>query len=433
MARLRTTIVSTLRSISDEDLEEITADGQVFASAEWYRLLDRLDPTALIGGQVDLRFAVVTADDVPIAIAPILRASGDGVYFVYSLRRYFFEHWIEEAVRMEPDRHEHFSRLMTGVSAYRRLLEWSGAKLGECLIVTNPLSYRGSIPVAPSAPVERSEVYARLVHALQRHARRQRLPLWFLCVPQVDNRLARALEEGGCQPVFQFHDNRIHVEPYRSFDEYLASFRRTTRRAFVRDMRRTEEAGVEFRIVEDFRRHADRFAELYAQTYDRYGKSYFRHPPAFWSHLNDSLGSNAEAIVAEHEGRLIGFGILLKSPRRGELWTYRIGRGYDAALDRVPYYFGLSFYAPIQRAIELGYRRVWLGPASYEAKSVRGAKQSPLYSYFWFPRRWDRWFLMPYLRLFGRVAEEQIDASIDRPIRREETKSSQTPRSPKSS
>jgi hypothetical protein len=54
-----------------------------------------------------------------------------------------------------------------------------------------------------------------------------------------------------------------------------------------------------------------------------------------------------------------------------------------------------------------------LGPAGYEAKRVRGAEQVPLYSCFWFPRRFDRWTLQRYLKLFGKITRKQLEHALD--------------------
>ena len=417
MVKLGTELVPTLAAIPDEVLAEITADGHTFAGAAWYRMLESLQLPTLLGGQPRLWFAVVCADETPVCVCPILRASGQGIYFVYSLRRYFFEHWIEEAVRLNPDRQEQLARMFGFVSVYRKLLEASGSRLDDALIVTNPLSYRGEIPVAPSSPVPRSEVYRALLRELQRVARKSNLPLWFLGVQGQGSRLARALKAGGCRESFLFYDNRLDLGACTELDDYLHSFRRTTRRALLRDIQRSDSAGVEYRVCEDLGPYAEELTRLYDRTYSKYGESFFRHPPLFWSVLQQHLGKNAEAILASRGGELIGFTVLLKSPRRGEMWTYRIGRSDASELANVPFYFGLSFYEPIRRAIALGCRRLWLGPASYEAKSVRGAEQVSLYNYFWFPRRPDRWLLGPYLELFGQVSRDQIAESMQRPVR----------------
>lgn len=417
MSAIRTTILDNLQSLSDDVLDEITADGHTFASTCWYRLLDSLDLSSIVGGMVRLKYALVTCRDVPVCVTPILHASGPGVYFAYSLRRYYFEHWIEEAQRLHPEKRATYARLLTGVSAYRRMLEWTGTPLDECLLVCGPLSYRGEIPVAPSAAVPRHKIYASLTKHLQTYASRQRLPLCFFAVQGESNRLAPVLEAAGCAKSFLFYDNRLNIESFDDFDGYLQSFRRTTRRAFSRDISRTSQAGIEFRFIQDFSSYSGELTKLYTQTYSKYGNSFFRHDDDFWHQLSHHLGDNAELIVAERDGQMLGFSVLLHNRRRGELWTYRIGRSFDSETSQIPYYFGLSFYGPIQRAIEQNYRRVWFGPASYEAKSVRGAEQIPLYHYFWFPRRWDRWFLQPYLQLFGKITKDEIVRSMQRPVR----------------
>jgi hypothetical protein len=401
---------------SSDDVEEITADGHTFASPEWYRLIDQLDLSTVAGGSPTLRYLVAGGQSGPFAACPLLYARGAGIYFLYSLRQYFFEHWIDEAIRINPSERDRFARILAAVGAYRRFLEWTGSKLDECLIATSPLCYRAHIAVAPSAPADRTAIASQIVAELQRESRRRRQVLWFLGVDDAEG-LGSVLESAGFQRTFLFYDNRIDLENYGDFADYLQTFRRTTRRALLRDMRRTDEAGIRFEVTSDFDRHGVAMSELYQRTYSKYGDSFFRHPPAFWTALCESLGPRAEAIFAWRRDELVGFTILLKSPRRGEIWTYRIGRSSDGSLSQVPYYFCLSFYEPLKRAIELGYRRIWLGPASYEAKSVRGAAQVPLYNYFWLPRRFDRWFLMPYLKLFGRVSQQEIAGAIDRPLR----------------
>lgn len=415
MAQLHITTVPTLAAIGERCLDEITADGHVFATTAWYRLLDRLDLSAIVGGSVELRYVVATAKATPIAVCPLLRVQGHGAYFAYSLRRYYFEHWIDDAVRLNPEKSGEFARLFRAVTGFRKLLEWTGSVLEDCLIATCPMTYRALIPVAPSSSVAREEVYRAIIAELQRLARTERRILCILGVEGETGPLQKALAEMHFSPTFLFYDNQIRLEQCASFADYLSSFRRTTRRAFLRDMRRTQDAGVQFHTTNDLATNAQSFTELYEQTYSQYGESYFRHSPDFWKSLGACMPGAVEAILAVHDDRLIGFTILLKSARRGEAWTYRIGRLRSENAD-VPYYFGLSYYSPLQRAIELGYRRLWLGPASYEAKSVRGAVQVPLYNYLWFPRRLDRWLLAPYMRLFGKITRDEIVASLRRPV-----------------
>ena len=97
MARLETVFLRTLRGLDSNQLDEITADGHAFASRQWFELLESLDLNEITQGDVELAFATVFVDGNPELIQPIMPAHGSGIHFLYSLRRYYFETWIEEA------------------------------------------------------------------------------------------------------------------------------------------------------------------------------------------------------------------------------------------------------------------------------------------------------------------------------------------------
>lgn len=416
--RLRVRIVDDLKALDDARLDEICADGHAFANRRWFRLMDSIDLSVVVGGRPRLRYALVKLDHRPIAVCPLLRVRGNGAYFVYSLRQYYFEHWLDEAARMDPTGRARLAKLFRAVSFYRRILEGIGAELDDCLLVCNPLSYRCETAIAPDPGVPRAAIYSAILSAFLRMSRRTRLPLRFLGVEgeAVGEGAANesagwhsTLVAAGCTRSFLFHDNAVDLSAFEDFDDYLHSFSRTTRRAFQRDERRTAEANIAFRFVDDWSRMADRLADLYERTYGKYGASHFRHDAAFWQAVQSNLGSHAEMLLAERHDELVGFTMLLHNERRGESWTYRIGRLEANGLADVPFYFGLSFYWPIRRAIERGYDRIWLGPASYEAKAVRGARHVPLYNYHWSPRRLDRWLLHPYFAAFGDESRKRIE------------------------
>ena len=417
MVALRTNFVTDLSALSDESLSEVTADGHSFSSAEWYRLIDGVNLSRLTGGNVRLAYAVTTEDGRPNSLVPLMRISGRGAYFAYSIRRYYFERWMEELLRVHPSPKGSFARLLTGVKTYKRLLDWSGSPLDDCLIVGSPLALRGHIPVSPSASTPRDRVYGSLLTTLQRYSRRHQVPLWFFGIAGERGRLAKSLESFGCQRAFMFHDNVVELDDYRRFSDYMQSFRRSTRRAFNREIVGTERAGFEFTHTDEIENVADDLADLHARCHTRADDSQVLQPREFWSALGQAFGPRAEAILAHGRNKTLGFHVLIRNERRGEMWTYRAGRvetgqSHDRILNS-----SLCFYEPIRRAIALGYRRLWLGPASYEAKALRGARQVPVYNYFWFPRHWDRWVLMPYIEQFGEISRQQITRALDRPTR----------------
>lgn len=414
LVRLRTEFQSSLQFLGDGVLDEFSVDSPMFARRGWLRLLDRPELRDWVGGKGTLQFAVVYADHQPACVCPVLRARGAGTYFLYSIEEHFFEHWIEEALRLHPDQHRAYARLRMASGAFKTLLKWTGSVLDDAFIVSSPLSYRGELGIASRFDGERDLILGELARSLERWAVEHRRPVWIQGIEGDEAEWRPILRQRDWTPAFLFHDNRLELEGLRDFEDYLSGFRRTTRRAFQRDQKRTRAAGISFRVLDDMAEHAALFSDQYERTYDKYGRNHFHHPPEFFIALQETLGDDVEAIVAEKEGAIIGFSILLKNPGRKEIWTYRMGRVADAGLEDVPYYFDLSFYAPIARAIELGYSTLWLGPAGYEAKNVRGAEPVPLYSYFFFPRRLDRWLLGPYVEGFGRISRSEIEASFAR-------------------
>lgn len=417
MVTIRTSLVTDLSTISDESLSEITADGHSFSSAEWYRLVSGTDISRLTGGDVRLGFAVTTENDRPVSLVPLMRIRGRGAYFAYSIRRYYFERWMEELLRQHPSPKGAFSRLLRGVKSYKWLLERSGTPIDDCLIVGSPLALRGHVPVSPSAESPRGSIYSSLITTLQKYSRRHQLPLWFFGIVGERGRLAQSLERFGCQRTFMFHDNVVELDDYRRFSDYLQSFRKSTRRAFTRELLSTERAGFDFTHTDEVETVAEELADLHARCHSRVGDSQVHHPREFWSNMGHIFGPRAEAIFAHDRDKTLGFHVLIRNERRGEMWTYRAGRVETGQPRERIINSSLCFYEPIRRAIALGYRRLWLGPASYEAKALRGARQVPVYNYFWFPRHWDRWMLMPYLEQFGEISRQQINRALERPTR----------------
>jgi predicted N-acyltransferase len=413
----QTEVVRSLASLPDETLDALTTESSIFARTGWLRMLEQVDLSDLTGGIVDLQFAVVNGAGAPAAVCPVLRARGDGLLALYSVRRYYFEYLFEQAANSKLGESKLLGMFARLAARARRLLESAGCSLDDYLIVCNPLSFRGSVSIAPLAGPQREEVARQLVADLQRLAEDQGRPLCFLFVESNDQPVTQMLLEAGFRQVFLFYDNRIRLTEFKSFDDYLQSFPARDRKTIKSELRRTAAAGIAFRRVAEFTELGGDFTRLYEQMYLKHSESIFRHPPEFWRTLKTCLGENVETVLAERDGALAGFVATLNCDRRRELWTYRGGRQYSPELEGVPFYFPLGFYEPIRRAIELRYDNIWLGPAAYDAKLHRGAEQVPLYSYFWFPKQRDRYLTGRYLRRVGNIVRRQIAGSVTVPLR----------------
>jgi len=399
--KLRTRIVPTLSSLPDDCLQRVTADGGPFAVMQWYRMLEQVDLSAITGGAIELNFAVTSVAETPVAICPILRARGGSLYAPYSFRRFYFESWIEHLRRRDPEWAVQNESSFALVDAYRRLLEGLKCSLDDFLIVLSPLTLRLQLPVAALSSGRGNEVTQHLIDRLKGHAEDVGRPLWFLGTPES---LSQTLGDAGFECAFFSHDNHIDVSRFDCFEDYLQSFSSKNRYGMLREMRRNASAGVRFRWVDDFAPHAEAFARLYHNTYTKNQTSILQFTPDVWQSLNEGLQGRTQTLLAERDGRLIGFHLCLTSDTCGDMYGYRIGRSYESELQRLPVYFELCIYEPVRRAIEQGCHTYGAGVGASDAKTRRGSQPRPLYHCFWFPRLRDRWLLRPYLQKFGETA-----------------------------
>lgn len=82
-------------------------------------------------------------------------------------------------------------------------------------------------------------------------------------------------------------------------------------------------------------------------------------------------------VILCRKGRgLVGFALFYEWEKH--LYARMVGMSTDAK--RYAAYFNLTYYQPLRQATEEGLRQLHLGPDSYEAKLLRGARLLPLWS-----------------------------------------------------
>jgi len=405
---LSTTIQPSLATLPDDCLQQLTSECGFFASLPWFRALERLDLSTSIGRDSRLQFAIVSSDDRPVAVCPLIRARGRDGDVGYSFRRCYFEDWMDMALQAAPGHAANLERGFRWIRRYLRMLEWTNCSLDDYLVACSPLSPKMQLPIAPMPLDERDRVIDHLIEALQQYAQRQGRPLWFQGLEH-QSPLAHRLNATDFQRIFFVYDTKIDLSEFETVDDYLSSFgSKSRRKSLRREVRQIAASDIEFRFVDDFTAYADEFSNLHHQTNVKYARSAAPSPPDTWANIGKALGCSTEAMLAEHQGRLIGFSLLLKDESRREMVNYEGGRVYDGTLEDVPYYFELLCYGPIRRCLELGYNTLWTGPLAYGPKVGRGAEQIPLDNYFWFPQRRDRWLVQRYLDEFGRRSQKTL-------------------------
>jgi predicted N-acyltransferase len=398
-------VLDSLTSFTDEQLDRVTANAPVFFDRGWFRMLDAIDLEPLVRGKISLRYVVVTRGTEPIAVCPFIVTRSDSIYFFYSLKKFFFTSWQAELLRLNPEKASFIRWIGVVVAAYLGFARATGAGTEGWVLAVSPLSHRGDIAIAPMTAGDESIVRDKVIDALQEVAKDENLPLCFFGVQQEKAELRESLRRQDFEELFLVNDNLLQL-PVSSFAEYLDLFRSDARRLFNREMKQTREAGVRFEITHDLAEVSQCLEKLYDATYSKYGEEHFHHPASFWSALGRHVAPHAEALVAYRAREPVGFSALLH--KNDDLYFWRVGRSYDGEIGEAPVYFNLAFYEPVKRALELGAKRIWLGSGAWEAKRRRGAVGHALYSYIWFPRRWARWVLMPYLETFTRISQKQM-------------------------
>ncbi len=411
MSELRVKFERSLRSVPESRLAAITAQELAFANRDWLRMLEQLDLSSIVGGEVDLQFAVVEAGNVPVAVCPIVSARGPDVVASYNFRRYYFKHFFRE---IPNENSKKTARIARFAAMYERLLDGLRCSLDEIDCVCSPLSYRTQLAMAGDAACSPHEISRALISGLQGRAYDVGQPVCFYSVGEDDEVLSRDLEEAGFLRVFGIYDNYINLSGFRSFDDYLQTFKSKTRWRLRNERRKVSASGVAIRSVSDIDEYAETISRQYTATYSKYGPSYLKHPADFWVSLSRFLGDRLEVVLATRESRHVAVSLLLKCEKQREMWLYRIGRDYDVP-DGSSLYFDMAFYQPIERAIQCGYQRYWLGPGGYEAKLRRGAVPVPFYSWYWFPKKRDRWLLSGYLSRFGEGLRQEIGRQMSHP------------------
>lgn len=408
-AAMSTELVDRL-VLSDADRERFAAVGRSYNCPAWWDAFDDVPIGEITGGEVSLRYVVVREGGAVAAIQPLLHLRGAEQVFAYNLRRHYFAHFFERSGDIPIDARTR--RLFNLARGYGKVLRGIGCPMDELLVATSPLSYGDGLAMADDDPARRTRCRTVVAEVLQAEARRLRCPV---LLPFLPPDLAE-LHAAGFREVFQFYDNRIPLDAYETFDDYLATFSKSSRQNKRREMRRTAEAGIVFETIDDPAPIADRVRELYEGTCSRHADNFPRFPARYWVDLKRSFGERLRFLLAKRGGEVVGFHTLLECPVTGDLCSHRTGREYGDGLDEVPFYFEMCFYEPIRRALAGGFRGLRLGPGADQGKARRGAQQIPQHGYVWFPRAIDRFLMGRYMLRFGRMLEGVIAKTSDVPL-----------------
>lgn len=189
-------------------------------------------------------------------------------------------------------------------------------------------------------------------------------------VPDDDTALTALLTRRGYVPFTAVADCVLPL-PFTSFPDYLASLPPTRRRKVRREMRSFQAAGYQVRLVglDDV---GPDHVQLHVDHMTRYGHSLTADKiAALLARIRDHLAPFTRVLEARNGDRLAGFVLFYEDDT--SLYPKMLGFLPQTA-DKAFIYFNLGYYELISYAVARGIPQLVLGPESYEAKALRGAR-----------------------------------------------------------
>ncbi|MGV9884410.1 GNAT family N-acetyltransferase [Streptomyces sp. NPDC003006] len=230
----------------------------------------------------------------------------------------------------------------------------------------------GSTRVLCSADATGADVES-LVAAAEALARAAGLAsVCFLYLDERDASLTRTLATRGYTSYTTGRYSTLHVPDDGGFDAYLAALPRKRRVSIASERRRIRESGLRVRLTSLDETDLDRCADLESGLLAKYGIDI--RPEQVLAQIRqvrDVFGDDAFAVVAETDGEVRGFGLIL---RHGDHW-YARQTGYDYAYQKstgLALYFEVLYYRLVEEAAAAGVRTLHYGLGSEQAKRSRG-------------------------------------------------------------
>lgn len=278
-------------------------------------------------------------------------------------------------------------RLLGGNRRLRSLWRQVG---GPALVAGAPHGYGGELLLREDLDDgHRRRVADLLFDGAENLSRELRASLWFSGVREADTTLINSLGTRGYPHGRYLPLAEVDIE-WESFEEYLQWQRRRSprlARKIRRERERCREAGVTLVEPEDLSGFGPVFHDLCSRTLTKYGESDFPFRPEFFDAVRSELGAAYLVCAAMRHGQIIGFSSLIRDGDTA--WADSYGLDYGKA-DGTFTYFDLTHYWPIEKAIELGLKRVVFGRGQYDAKLRRGCRLSDTYIYCGWPYRLGR-------------------------------------------
>jgi predicted N-acyltransferase len=162
---------------------------------------------------------------------------------------------------------------------------------------------------------------------------------------------------------------------YRSFDDYLASLGKATRKNLRRKFRKTEQsAPIDCEVRSDITPLIEEIYPLYLQVHRRSKLRFETLTREYFCLLGQTMPERTRFFVWRQEGKVIAFSLCLVHD--GTIYDDYLGLDYRVALDLSLYFYTLRDI--IRWAIEQGLHSYCSSPLNYDPKLHLGCELVPL-------------------------------------------------------
>lgn len=366
---VRFEMLSRVRDLPREEWNRLAADAGPMMEWEYYDALERSGSVSPERGYRPMHLLAFCGDaDRPAALAPLYERDrawvefGDGglIEFLTELTGIPYNHGVVGTLPFTP------------VPAYRFLF-------------------------APGA--DRVELTRSLLSYIDYYCETHGLNtarLYFIQTEAPDLHL-RLAEQGyvGLRTEYCLWFNR----GYRTFDDYLQTFRSSRRTKIRREIRSIEHMGVDIRMVDG----RDTTLSTFDDLYGFYERTWVKHMGPqirpflnreFFRLLYANFRHRCSFAVADHEGERIGMALFYG---KGD---HLYGRYWGCSREMPFLHFATCYYTPIRYAIERGIRVMDPGFGG-EHKLIRGYEVLPVYHYIKFYGESQRRIALSVLKQMG--------------------------------
>lgn len=284
---------------------------------------------------------------------------------------------------------EEQGQLVAAVPLYRKshswgefVFDWSWARAYDQAglsyypkLVSMPPFTPASGPRLLLAPGASTEVRARLSTELLRYAKSEHMSSAHLLFVTDEDRASLNDEGWLWRKDCQFH---WHNRGYRSFDDFIATFRSDKRKKALRERRRVSEGGVTFRTLTGAQMDAKLWNIVFgfsAATFESHGHEHYLNIE-FFQTVSAVMPESVVIKLAEYQGHPIATAIFF----RGDQVLY--GRYWGAAANYHSLHFETCYYQGIEYCIEHGLQHFEPGTQG-EHKVPRGFEPTTTWSAHW--------------------------------------------------